>query len=292
MNTITQIGAVISKLRKTKGVTQEELANYVGVSAQAVSKWENGGVPDTELLPKIADYFDISIDAIFGREHIGKDVSVAIYEHISRHDFNSPLRFSEGFELCWALERALFFRNDIHKNLGVGTIDMSKDCIVDYENRLGQTAQTYSQVYSNYGFTQMGVANRLQYFLMVPEIKDKNVALFDGIDYKSFFEMLSKEDLFRALLLLYGRDSRKYFTENLLVRELSIDQERALELIQLLKKINLVTTRELELDDVVRDVYIFVPNTAFIALLIFAREMIDRPNNFSYNTGFRTKPFL
>ncbi len=289
MNSISQIGAVISKLRKTKGITQDELAKNVGVSAQAVSKWENGGVPDTELLPKIADYFDTSIDVLFGREHTGKDVSAAIYEHISKHDFNSPLRFSEGFELCWALERALFIRNDIKD---FGTIDLTRDRIADYEKRLEETSQTYSQVYSDYGFTQMGVANRLQYFLMVPEMKDKKVALFDGIDYKSFFEMLSKEDLFRALLLLYGRDSRKCFTENLLVRELSIDQERALELIQLLKKINLVTTRELELDDIVRDVYIFVPNTAFIALLIFARELIDRPSKFSYNTGFRTKPFL
>ena len=290
MNAVSEIGAVIAKLRKSKGVTQEELANYVGVSAQAVSKWENGGVPDTELLPKVADYFDISIDVLFGREHTSKDISVAIYEHITKHDFNSPLRFSEGFELCWALERALFMRNGFHNNFGM--IDVSKNRIADYEKRLGETAQTYSQVYSDYGFTQMGVANRLQYFLMVPEIKDKKIALFDGIDYKSFFEILSEEDLFRALLLLYGRDDRKYFTENLLVQELSIDQERALELIQLLKKINLVTTRELELDDIVRDVYIFVPNTAFIALLIFAREMIDRPSKFSYNTGFRTKPFL
>ena len=289
MGKISDIGTVISNLRKSKGITQEELARNVGVSPQAVSKWENGGVPDTELLPKIADYFNISTDVLFGREHSGKDVSVAICEHISKHDFHSPLRFSEGFELCWALERALFIRNDIRD---FGTIDMKRDRIADYEKRLEETSQTYSQVYSDYGFTQMGVANRLQYFLMVPEIKDKKVALFDGIDYRSFFEILAKEDLFRALLLLYGRDSRKYFTENLLVRELSIDQERALELIQLLKKINLVTIRELELDDIVRDVYIFVPNTAFIALLIFAREMIDRPNKFSYNTGFRTKPFL
>ena len=289
MGKVSDIGTVISNLRKSKGITQEELARNVGVSPQAVSKWENGGVPDTELLPKIADYFNISTDVLFGREHSGKDVSVAICEQISKHNFNSPLRFSEGFELCWALERAMFVRNDIKD---FGTIDLTRDRIADYEKRLEETSQTYSQVYSDYGFTQMGVANRLQYFLMVPEIKDKKVALFDGIDYRSFFEILAKEDLFRALLLLYGRDSRKYFTENLLVRELSIDQERALELIQLLKKINLVTTRELELDDIVRNVYIFVPNTAFIALLIFAREMIDRPNKFSYNTGFRTKPFL
>ena len=48
---LKNIGNVISELRKNKGVKQEELANAVGVSTQAVSKWENGGTPDTELLP-------------------------------------------------------------------------------------------------------------------------------------------------------------------------------------------------------------------------------------------------
>ena len=64
-----QIGLTIAKLRKAKGVTQDDLAKFVGVSAQAVSKWENGGVPDTELLPKIADYFKVSIDCLFDRSY-------------------------------------------------------------------------------------------------------------------------------------------------------------------------------------------------------------------------------
>ena len=290
MNNISQIGSAISKLRKAKGVTQEDVAKFVGVSAQAVSKWENGSVPDTELLPKIADYFDISIDSLFGREHTSKDISTAIYEHMAKFDCKSPQQFAEAFELCWALERSLFSYG--HLGLTRSEIDVTKNRIADYEARLEKNAQTYSQIHTNYGFTLMGVANRLQYFLMVPEIKDKELALFNGINYGSFFAILAQEDVFRALLLLYGRDERKYFTENLLVRELEVSQERSMEIIQLLKKINLVTSRELELDDIVRDVYIFVPNTAFIALLIFAREMIDIPNNFYVNNRSRRKPYL
>lgn len=64
---IEMIGKQIASMRKEKGIKQEELANYVGVSTQAVSKWENGGVPDTELLPKIADFFCVSVDSLFGR---------------------------------------------------------------------------------------------------------------------------------------------------------------------------------------------------------------------------------
>ncbi|MDR2615371.1 MAG: helix-turn-helix domain-containing protein, partial [Oscillospiraceae bacterium] len=55
----------IKRLRQEKGVTQEELANTVGVTFQAVSKWELGhGYPDITLLPELAEYFGVSIDAL------------------------------------------------------------------------------------------------------------------------------------------------------------------------------------------------------------------------------------
>ena len=54
---IETMGKRIAALRKERGVKQDELASFVGVSTQAVSKWENGGAPDIELLPKIADFF-------------------------------------------------------------------------------------------------------------------------------------------------------------------------------------------------------------------------------------------
>ena len=61
------IGRQIADMRMERGIRQEELANYVGVSTQAVSKWENGGAPDIELLPKIADFFGVSTDFLFDR---------------------------------------------------------------------------------------------------------------------------------------------------------------------------------------------------------------------------------
>jgi transcriptional regulator with XRE-family HTH domain len=47
-------------------VTQQQLADAVGVTFQAVSKWENGTtVPDVGLLPEIADFFEVTIDGLF-----------------------------------------------------------------------------------------------------------------------------------------------------------------------------------------------------------------------------------
>ncbi|MDR2547737.1 MAG: helix-turn-helix transcriptional regulator [Lachnospiraceae bacterium] len=65
MNEI-MIAAVLAKKRQEKGIKQEELAEYIGVSKAAVSKWEKGqSFPDITLLPQLAAYFNISIDELF-----------------------------------------------------------------------------------------------------------------------------------------------------------------------------------------------------------------------------------
>lgn len=59
----------ILALRKEKGLTQEALAAQMGVSFQAVSKWENGqSCPDIALLPLLSDIFEVPIDSLFGRQ--------------------------------------------------------------------------------------------------------------------------------------------------------------------------------------------------------------------------------
>lgn len=59
------IGSRISKFRKAKGMTQEELANIMGVSSQAVSKWENdASCPDISLLPQLCKTLGVSTDEL------------------------------------------------------------------------------------------------------------------------------------------------------------------------------------------------------------------------------------
>ncbi len=61
------IGTKIRELRHRDGRTQEALADALGVTAQAVSRWESGGsYPDMEIIPAIANYFHVSIDELFG----------------------------------------------------------------------------------------------------------------------------------------------------------------------------------------------------------------------------------
>ena len=58
-----KIGKQIKILRNRDGVTQDRLAEALGVTSQAISKWErNEGYPDITLLPAIASYYNVSVD--------------------------------------------------------------------------------------------------------------------------------------------------------------------------------------------------------------------------------------
>jgi len=61
-----KIGNKIQELRKKRGITQEQLANAIGISFQAVSKWENNiALPDITLMPLLANFFGVSMDELF-----------------------------------------------------------------------------------------------------------------------------------------------------------------------------------------------------------------------------------
>ncbi len=148
---------------------------------------------------------------------------------------------------------------------------------------------------TDYGFTDMCIGNKIRYFLSVPEIKDKNLALLDNIDYLSLFGELSKKDVFDSLIyILKRKDQRKQFTNRLISRELNLTPERASEILCILRKYSLLYANTLEIDDCDETVYTVDTSgaAAFVSMLIFARNMIQRPCYFYYNSQARTTALL
>ena len=84
MNATVNIGRVIARERRRKGVTQEALAAHLGVSKAAVSKWELGqSLPDVSLLPRIAAYFSLTLDELFDwRDELTQEESAALYAEV------------------------------------------------------------------------------------------------------------------------------------------------------------------------------------------------------------------
>ena len=85
------IGSAIKKLRMDSKITQEEVAQYLGISFQAVSKWETGTtMPDISLLPEIAAFFGVRIDDLFSVNHedeLNRIRRTLAYEKLSEQSY-------------------------------------------------------------------------------------------------------------------------------------------------------------------------------------------------------------
>ena len=79
-------GAFIARCRKEKNLTQMQLAELLGITSQAVSKWENGrGMPDVSLLQPLCDALGISLNELFSGEHVSaEEYKGKAEENISR----------------------------------------------------------------------------------------------------------------------------------------------------------------------------------------------------------------
>lgn len=120
---------VFKDLRKQREMTQEQIADVLGVSCQAISKWEtNSSCPDISLLPIIADYFGVSVDCLLGHD-TGKqleeinDACVKAEEMIAekrymeaipplremliRHPGNEKLMYQLALNLSWTIKESM-----------------------------------------------------------------------------------------------------------------------------------------------------------------------------------------
>lgn len=276
-----EIGERISHLRKEAGVTQEELATVVGVSAQAVSKWENGGTPDIELLPKIADYFGVTVDSLFGRKASGAQ---QLQEALRGSFLSLPKeeRVQAAFKLCGLVEQLLYG-------------DQPLKTVEELNEELSLTSGKdawHSRVIYDSGVSLMGLGPVRKYFFLMPEEEDKTALYFDGADPQSLFRDLSDPDVFNALLFLYRRNSSAAFSEDLFVKELAVDLKKAQEIAAVLKRYFFVHENVLETEGGMRQIYVLNDRPAFCGLLMFAAELCAAPRRFFCHRIERTKAYL
>lgn len=105
------LGKRISSHRKKLGMTQDQLAEKLGVTAQAVSKWENDqSCPDISTLPRLAEIFGISVDALLGKEP-EYTVHEATVVDEDLEDDDDSIRFGKG---GWE------FKYDNSRRTGIG----------------------------------------------------------------------------------------------------------------------------------------------------------------------------
>lgn len=95
-----KIPEVILKKRREKKLTQEELAAALGVSPQAVSNWERGGYPDITLLPKIAAFFEITVDELIGSDAVTREEDIRSFTDRYWHMGSTPEAYAAQLKLA------------------------------------------------------------------------------------------------------------------------------------------------------------------------------------------------
>lgn len=270
MNT-NPIGATIARLRRERQIKQEELANFVGVSVQAVSKWENGGMPDTDLLPKIADFFHVSIDTLFDRDVIATgSLWNTIFEAV--HSVPAKEETDKVMDICALLVNAL-----------------STDDPNEAPNELVLDEETQAVLLSVRNGQGVSVAHKSafsSYFFHLPPFSDTDAALFRNKNYPALFRDLADEDFFKAIRFLMTRDSHRSFTPKLLIKQLGFGEETAENVLNKLLDYHLLEKEIIEMDD--EEMVMYKPgySTSFTAMLNFAKELphvsSNEPSDYSF----------
>lgn len=95
-----RIAEVLRELRHARGNTQDDLARHLGISVQAVSKWERGdGMPDISLLPYIASFYETTVDHLLGCEDAHRQQAIEAFVAQEEILINQGKRH-EGVALC------------------------------------------------------------------------------------------------------------------------------------------------------------------------------------------------
>lgn len=110
-----ELGKKIASLRKMQKVTQTQLAEYLAVQPQTISRWETeGGMPDITFLPKIAIFFGISLDELFGMSNM-EQIENLVYKYSAIRDERSFEEASRSIDLALrSIEKQIY--DDKHTN--------------------------------------------------------------------------------------------------------------------------------------------------------------------------------
>ena len=282
-----KIGEKIAKHRKLKGYTQEQRGEFLGVSGQAVSKWENGGVPDTYLLPNIAKVLGVSVDILFGVE---KKISDYTKDEILDDLFKFCLQktnckedkidfFEFMFETIWTLQSAYF---------GNESRTMLKDII---EKNSGNQ-QITSQIINDEGTTYLSLVENFPFFCAVGDTPEIYKKLLSDKNFAEFFSLLASEEGMKAIIVTQTATETSQYTADMSAKKIGITLESFLEVEPLLVKYGLLNEDSLTLDDNVIKVYHKWSNPELRPLLIMAYQFINARQCYYDFTCNRTKPYF
>lgn len=257
------IGQQIRKFRMAKGITQEQLGELVGVTTQAVSKWERGGTPDAELLPALSGVLGVSIDALFGRED--QSLRFALLKKLS------TMEDDEAFRCAFDIFVAAML------GLGSGVKHFPDSHLqreLDYTDILDQTPHPCTaRIMCDKGMVNARLAPDFKYlFLMVEPEKGLRKQLVDPERLCQVFAAFADVDRLKILFYLYTRLNTPIAT-SLISENVGLDVEMVDRHMDILCQQGVLKRTVIATSDGEIYSYMFNQEDAVIAMLCVADEL-------------------
>lgn len=272
----------ISTLRKARNMTQEALGRAVGVSAQAVSKWENGGTPDVELLPTLANALCVTMDGLFGlQEGQDPDVGKLLYQHIGTLPMDQ--RLERLCQLIWVGAEAI-----ICDTLQTDSVQYVKKSTTE----AGQWMRSVLE--DNYGCFLGCPAEELHFFTVFPEPEDGYAAFLDPPEKtREFLSCLARPGRLEVLLWVCTQKPRGFlFSAKAVARPDGMSLEDVEACLQDLAAHRLLTQETLADGGDEFFVYHTMAQTGLIPFLMMCRWMADEEIVYIMGMYNRDKPVL
>lgn len=282
------VGKNIAKLRKKHGLTQEQLGAEVGVSGQAVSKWENGGMPDAYLIPEIAKALGVSTDTLFGCKKAVSEREMC--EELFRFCLKrtrykkQPEKFdyySFLFDAVWSMQCGYFANEKL-----VSYAELVKD------ERIAAVPEYTSQAIFNDGTTYLTLCEDFPFFCMVKDNSGISEKIFAENDFAEFFSLFSDEESLKAVLLTQTESDDGKYTDSRMADLLSISLEKFKEICPLLVKYNLLFEEKIVYDDQTVVAYRKYPHPEIRPLLMMAYQFIHARMHYYNFSSQRDKAYF
>ena len=260
----------IAALRKERGFTQEQLGQMVGVSAQAVSKWEKGGAPDVDLLPAVADALGVSIDSLFGRVEEDLDLKAAVRRWMLT--FPEEQRMDRLCHFIWSVMGALSARNMGEAADWDHYVDHCRQDPVEAEGRTYRMLER-TRVMLESGLLLGVRARDMSYLAIFPEPEAGWEPFLERNDlYRRLFALLARPRCLELLEYLHSKPSRfgRNFTTGALVKQTGFDAAEAESLLEALAEMNILMVTELETEEGVVNAYCMYETECLVPLLSLA----------------------
>ena len=283
----------LQALRKKKGVTQEQLASYLGVSPQAVSKWENGSYPEGDLLPKISEYFEVSISYLYGQETEKKSFEQTVLEELYSLREKEGLKNGSGhkqyfdklLDIAWAGQIACWKNNKYYYQRSVSEKDV----------------RTASIVSDDAGFGYFNLNPGKQYYALVREPEEgfsENLRMSE--DLRTFFKALGEPGVLEIIFFLMSMKLNEAVSVSTLSKVTGMKQEKVQRIMDNMKNFDR-EGRVVQCIDVVKidgndneNAYSTNPSGAapFITMLLAADSLLNPPVGYTMQIGERSKAWF